>query len=464
MNCRKIGLISTMAPGDTWDAAIIERIKGRHGVIKGLLTDMGYEVADEGPLHRTYDAMKNAGRNLRMQDIKVLVIFVGTWTHSNAAAAAAEEAGVPVVVWGDALPGSCGLVGSTVTMGAMDELGLYANLVYGPFDDAATLRRAKRLLDAACAAVSLRGTTLGVGGGRCMGMLTAVVDPNDIKKRFGVEIDSFEQMALIDRAEAVDPGRVGHFLDWMRSTFGKMVAKPEALDKQIRLYLAIRDFCGEMGYDFIALKCLPEMAAKYSSYCLAHAILGDAHDDLGEKPRLVMACEADIPAALTMQILKNLAPESPVLFTDLTEYDFGLDLLTTCNCGSQPTDFAPDKSEVHWEKEGVHEHYWKYGGTCPQHVAKSGRATLARLGRKQGQYELMIAPVEVVEQPREKLKETVWERPHAYLKLLCDRTDFFSRARANHVHLVYGDYTEELVEVCAVLGIKSVECGVWSVE
>lgn len=456
MNCRKIGLISTMAPGDTWDKVVIERVSGQHSVLKNLLEDMGYEVADDGPIHRTYEQMKNAARNLRMRDIKALVIFVGTWTYSNAAAAAAAEAGVPVVVWGDASPGSCGLVGSTITMGAMDEMGLYANLVYGPFEDNETLRRARMLLDAACAAISLRGTTLGVGGGRCMGMLTAVCDPNDIKKKFGVEIDSFEQMALIDRAEMINSDRVEHFLTWMKNTFGKITAKSEAVDKQIRLYLAVKDFCAEMNYDFIALKCLPEMAAKYTSYCLAHAVLGDACDNLGEKPRMIMACEADIPAALTMQILKNLAPESPVLFTDLTEYDFSLDLLTTCNCGSQPTDFARDKKEVYWEKEGVHEHYWKYGGTCPQHIARSGRATVARLGRKNGLYELMIAPVEVVEQPREKLKETIWERPHAYLKLLCDRTNFFNSARANHVHLVYGDYMDELVEVCSILGIKPV--------
>lgn len=456
-NCRKIGLISTMAPGDSWDQGVIGRVSGRHGEMKALLEGMGYEVADDGPLHRTREQMKTAARNLRMRGINALVIFVGTWTHSNAAAEAAAESGAPVVVWGDASPGSCGLVGSTVTMGAMDEMGIHANLVYGPFDDGATKKRAKMLLDSACAATSLRGTTLGVGGGRCMGMLTAVCDPNDIKRRFGVEIDSFEQMALIDLAEAVDPGRVEHFLSWMKDTFGKIVAKPEAMDRQIRLYLATKDFCELMRYDFVALKCLPEMAAKYTSYCLAHAILGDARDDLGEKPRFMMACEADIPAALTMQILKNLAPESPILFTDLTEYDFSLDLLTTCNCGSQPTDFASDKKEVYWEKEGVHEHFWKYGGACPQHVAKSGRATIARLGRKNGSYELMVAPAEVVGMPREKLKETIWERPHAYLKLLCDRTNFFGSAKANHIHLAYGDHAEALVEVCSILGIKPVE-------
>lgn len=453
---RTIGLISTMAPDKTWAQEAVDRVAGRHGEIKAILTAMGYEVLDEGPLHRTYDQMQAAARSLRYRGIGALVIFVGTWTYCNAAANAAVEAGVPVVVWGDAKPGSCGLVGSTITMGGMDEMGVHANLVYGPDGDPKVLRRAKMLLDAACAATALRGSKLGVGGGRCMGMLTAVCDPNEVKKLFGVEIDAFEQMLLIDRAEAVDPNRVAHFRAWIDGTFGKVVATPDAMDRQIRLYLAIRDFSAEMGYDFLALKCLPEMANKYTSYCLAHAILGDAQDDQGEKERFVLACEADLNAALTMQILKNLAPESPVLFTDLTEYNFDLDLLTTCNCGSQPTDFAADKKDVYWEREGVHEHYWKYGGACPQHVARSGAVTVARLGRAEGRYQMLIVPAEVVEQPREKLRETIWERPHAYLRLCCARDDFFSHARANHVHLVYGEFVEELKEICAILGIEPV--------
>ena len=456
MSKKTIGLISTMAPDKTWAQEVIERVCSRHGVLKELLTKMGYEVLEEGPIHRSYDEMRDAARLLRAREIQALVIFVGTWTYANAAAAAAMEADVPVVVWGDASPGSCGLVGSTIAMGGMDEMGVHANLVYGAFNDVNTQKRAKMLLDAACAAMALRSAKLGVGGGRCMGMLTAVCDPNEVRKKFGVEIEAFEQMVLIDRAEDIGRDRVEHFSQWLHTTFGKVVAGPDAMDKQIRLYLALKDFCREMGFDFIALKCLPEMANKYTSYCLAHAIMGDAQDDEGKKERFVLACEADLNAALTMQILKNLAPESPVLFTDLTEYNFNLDVLTTCNCGSQPTDFARDKKEVFWEREGVHEHYWKYGGACPQHVAKSGRATIARLGRKNGAYELMIAPAQVVEQPRERLRETVWERPHTYIRLLCKKEEFFQHARSNHVHLVYGDYTEELTEVCGILDIKPV--------
>lgn len=455
MNYKVIGLISTMSLDKTWAQEVLERVASTHNVVKKILENMGFKVLDEGPLHRTYHEMMDAGKKLRARGINALVIYVGTWTYANCAVAAALEADVPVVIWGDATPGTCGLVGGAIVRGGMAEYGIHANLVYGPFDDEKTRAKAKCLLDAACAAYGLHGQVLGIGGGRSMGMVTAVCDPNEVRKKFGVEIDSFEQMEIIERAESIDDQKAVSFLEWMKRTFGKIIAKEEAVVKQIKLYFALKDFCAEKRYDFVSLKCLPELPAMYTTFCLAHAIMGDNEDNSGPKDRFIFACEADLNAALTMQMMKLLT-DSPVLFTDLTEYNFSSDILTTCNCGSQPTDFAKDKKDVYWEKEGVHEFCWKYGGTCPQHIAKSGRATVARLSRENGNYEMLIAPVEVVYQSREKLKETIWERPHTYFKLLCNRDEFFGAVRSNHIHLVYGDYTNELIELCSILNIKSV--------
>jgi len=450
---QRIGLLSTMSPDKTWAQEVLERVAATHGVVKRALEEMGFEVLDEGPLHRSVAEMTQAARGLRFRGVNALVIYVGTWTYSNAAASAALEAGVPVVVWGDATPGTCGLVGAAVARGGLAEVGIHAHLVYGLFDDPATCAKMKRLLDAACAAMGLRGQTLGVGGGRTLGMLTAVCDPNEVRVKFGVEIDQFEQMEVIEAAQAMPDERAGPMLAWLRETFGEIVASDDVLVKQIKLYLALRELCAERGYDFLAVKCLPELPPIYTTFCLAHAIMGDAADHEGPKDRFVSACEADLNAALTMQILK-LLQEGPVLFTDLTEFDLANDVLVTCNCGSQPTDFAACKKDVRWEREGVHEFQWRYGGTCPQHVAKAGRATLARLSRDRGRYEMLIAPCEVVEFPREKLRDTIWERPHAYLRLLCDREAFLDAVRANHIHLVYGDWSVELEEVCAILDIR----------
>ena len=453
MNHKKIGLISTMSPDKTWAQEVLDRVAGTHAVVRKTLEEMGFEVLDEGPLHRNYREMTDAARSLRFRGANALVLYVGTWTYSNCAVSAALEARLPVVVWADATAGTCGLVGGAVVRGAMAEVGAHANLIVGLFDDCATRKKVKTLLDASCAAMGLRGHILGVGGGRSMGMMTSVCDPNEVRTKFGVEIDSFEQMEVISRAEAMGDDHAKPFLEWMRSTFGEFVAKQDVLLKQIKLYFALKEMCDERGYDFAAVRCLPELPAIYTTFCLAHAIMGDAEDASGSKDRFVFACEGDLNAALTMQIMK-LLQDGPVLFTDLTQFDIQTGVLTTCNCGSQPTDFAPCKKDVRWEIEGVHEFEWKYGGCCPQHVAKPGRATLARLYRENGEYGMTVAGCEVVEMPREKLQETIWERPHTFVKLLCDRDEFIGAIRSNHIHLAYGDCSDELAEVCGILGIK----------
>ena len=442
-----------MAPDKTWAQEVCDRVSATHETIKSVLTGMGYNVLDEAPLLRDYKDMEAAGRSLRARGINALVIYTGTWTYANCAVAAALEADVPVVVLPDAEPGTCGLVGGAIARGGMGAYSIYANMVYGPIDQPQTRDKLKLYLDAACAAKGLRGQVLGLGGGRSMGMVTAVCDPNDFKMRFGIEVDSFEQMNVIAMAETISDEKAYEFFDWIKQTYGEIVANEVAMIKQIKLYLAMVEFCRMMNYDFVAVKCLPELPAQYTTFCLAHALLGDAMDAYGKKERFVFACEADIMAALTMQIMLMLT-DLPVMFTDLTQYDFKSDVLTTCNCGSQPTDFAKDKKDVRWEIEGVHEFKWKYGGCCPQHVGKPGRVTMARISMDNGQYEMLIVPAEAVDMPREKLRETIWERPHTYFNLLCDKEDFFAGVRSNHIHVVYGEWEEHLAEVCRVLGIR----------
>lgn len=452
---KTIGLISTMSCDSTWPQEIVDRVSNTHHLLKDILGGMGFEVLDEGSLLRSYKEMAAAGRSLKGRGVKALVIYVGTWTYANAAAAAALEAGVPVVIWGDATKDALGLVGAAISRGAMAEFGVHANLVYGAFDDPGTLAEVKCLLNASCAAIGLRGQVLGVGGGRSMGMITAVVDANDVRVRFGVEIDNFEQFDVIKRAEAVSAERAEKFFGWMKDKYGPIVPKDEVMLRQIRMYIATKDFCEEKGYDFVAMKCLPDLPSLYTTFCIAHAVCGDGEDAFGRKDRMVFSCEADLNAALTMQMMMLLTG-GPVMFTDVIEYDFADELLYTCNCGSTPTDFAKTPKDITWQIEGVHEFDWACGGTCPQLIAKPGDATIARLYRNAGEYEMMIVRVEVVERSKDLLKEFLWERPHAFMKLKCDRDRFMKSLRSNHIHLAYGDWVPELKEVCEILGIKPV--------
>jgi L-fucose isomerase-like protein len=90
---------------------------------------------------------------------------------------------------------------------------------------------------------------------------------------------------------------------------------------------------------------------------------------------------------------------------------------------------------------------------------KTGKVTLARLASVGDQYKMHIALGEAIK-PR-TWHEIGWqlEAPiYPSLEIILgDRTkSFMENILSQHYHLVYGDYTGELVELCKLLGIETI--------
>jgi len=450
----KVGLITTMSLDTTWPEEWVVAVGEMHKQAKACLAGIGMEVLECGGIARTNQEMTSQGNQIRQMGAEVLVIYTGTWTYSSTTVSAALAAGVPTIVWADATVGRFGIVGGSIARGALDEMGIKTTLVYGTgLDDQRLLAELKMRLTGIAAATRLRGLTYGVGGSRCMGMYTAVIDGNEWRKKFGIEVDGFEQVDILRRAQEMPDKEALPVLAWMKKEFGMIVPTDEVMIAQIKMYLVLKQIIKEKGYDFIAVKCLPELPSCYTTFCVAHALLNDRSDADGKKASFVCACEADSNGALTMQILKHLSG-GPALFADVLQFDMKTGLAYLCNCGSQPTDFAVSKNEVHWQTEGLREFIWKIGGACPQYVAKPGKMTLARIGRINGKYVMMITTGTAQEFPREKLKEINWQHPQAFVQLDCEPDRFIKMLRSNHIHAIYGDYKEHLLQVCDVLEIE----------
>jgi L-fucose isomerase len=183
--------------------------------------------------------------------------------------------------------------------------------------------------------------------------------------------------------------------------------------------------------------------------------LNDKSDADGDKESFVCGCEADVNGTLTMQMMQNVSGET-TMFADFLCYEEEKNLVTLCNCGSQPTDMAPSRKDVRWVTEGLIEFEWKIGGCCPQYVAKPGALTMARLGRIRGEYIMLIMRGEAKTYPREKLGEINPQQPQAFVELGCGPDAFIEQLRCNHIHVVYGDYVRELEVLCTVLGIRPI--------
>ncbi|MEM3063539.1 MAG: hypothetical protein QW303_08375, partial [Nitrososphaerota archaeon] len=209
---------------------------------------------------------------------------------------------------------------------------------------------------------------IGLLGGKPSGMYTTMVDMSQIKSLFGIEIEHVDQYRVFLEAENVDEKIINETYENIKNDFGKILCSEEKILKSIGLYYALKKIINEDKYDFIAVKCADEMLNYYVSYCLAVALLNDEG--------IVTACEGDINAALTMQILHMLSNE-PVVFADVNDVDINNNILRLVNCGAIATKLAKSRKDVDLGLQ--YEYMGEKQGCTTVFCCKPGKVTLARL-------------------------------------------------------------------------------------
>lgn len=460
MICRndkiKVGLVVTMSE-DVWPEDFVNLVESFIKPAKGMLENLGFEIISYGKLCRNIDDAREQGEFLRENKIDVLVNHVGTWTYANDSIIVSQIVNVPVIIWPSYNKDSLGIAGGTIVKGAHDEVSIKSYMVYGDYDNKVLQKEISIIIRGIAGATKLRGLRYGEGGTRCMGMIAARSDPNQWMRDFGIDIDGFEQSMVLEKAKTYKEGEINNFFGWMTSEFKTIEVNREVMSAQIRMYFALRNLIDEKNYNFISVKCLPELPYIYTTFCLAHSLLNDKSDDgFGNKCPFVCACEADSNGALSMQVLKNISRDT-TLFTDILYIDYKKKIVTMGNCGSQPTDFAPSRKEVRWVKEGFIGHNFKIGGSCSRYFGKEGKVTISRLTRVDGKYHMLIASgksLQLNPSPNEEVGSK--QHPKLFVKLNCDDRNFVKSLRSNHIHLVFGDFKEELKITCDVLGIVTV--------
>ena len=454
---KRVGLLSVMSPDCYTVPAMAEQARKFQIESVNALDELGFEVLRLDEITRTPEEGVAHIQELIQGGAEAIVLYIAGWAFSTTSAIGGLlNNPIPLILWTNARTDCAGLIGAAITKGALDEVGIEAPLVYGNFDDEKTRQKLKMLCTGTAAAWRLRGSRYGLGGTRSLDMLTAVVDPNQWLTQFGVDITGFDEIDVVERSNDIDPADVLRYQQWLKNTFGRVEVSDTVQEMSIRLYLALKQVIVEKHIDFLSVKCLPVMPKVLTSFCLSHALLGDGADADGPKERMICACEADSNGALTMQIMKHVNDQA-INFADVRWLDPETNVLRISNCGSQATDLAKSPKDIHWVKHGLQELPWKHGGMCPQCVSKPGRVTLARLSRIKGKYVMLITGGESLDKSRDALKETYWEfSPHTFIKLDIPTDAFVNCLRSNHIHMMYGDYQNELLQTCRVLNIQPV--------
>jgi L-fucose isomerase len=313
---------------------------------------------------------------------------------------------------------------------------------------------------------NLRGSVYGLFGGRSLGIDTGSIDPMQWRKMFGVDVEHIGQLEIIRLADQMEDAEAQKTVDWLTENvraieYNKNVLTPQKLAYQVKCYLATKRIIEEKGLDFVSVKCMPDLSTHYVPQCLSAALLPGPYDAEGEKSPVSMSCEADSDGALTMEILKQVSGGKPTLFSDVSYLNEGTCTMYIPNCGAMSTWFAA-RSEDAAENLGrvtLRPAIRPGGGAVTYFTAAAGPITLARLYRKSGQYQMAIIPGEAVELSEEELQAFVDARgphqlPTAFVKVKIDFDALLGTYASNHISGVAGDYVEELIHFCQLMGIE----------
>ncbi|MEX0680212.1 MAG: hypothetical protein WD097_02435 [Balneolales bacterium] len=440
----------------------------------GLPDPMGVPFIDDRIVDQARKALLNAGLELveheiviaskkearecfskfkKMDDLDAIILFSGTWVwaaHLIGPLRDFAATGKGIIVWTH--PGSQGWrpVGGFVMQGALKETGIRHRFVYGSYEDPKEVNRIVSYCRASREKNLLNLSTLGVFGGRGMGQTCGVADPSQWMKTFGVDIDTRDTYDLIETAKSVTNKELEETRKAMQPFFAEPIPDDETSDRSIRLYIAIKKVIKKEEWDFYTIQSFPGLGDYYSATCFAQSMM--LNDRIGTSTL------SDFNTALTVKLLTDLSSEPPY-YGDLQHVDKSNNEVKIIGDGACPPSLAGKLEPAGFAEHGIPTE-GEAGGLSIKLVCKPGEGVLARLGRNNGEFEMVLSRCTVFEPPASELDKRrnecgipFW--PHAFITAHCDIDKLLESWNNEYGVLGYGSHLyDELIAFCELTGIK----------
>lgn len=467
MSQPKIGLITFGDHRDhEWNHVFKKMTEPRHAAAIDYFTELPVELQSDPAVARTKEQIDRQVDALRAAGVEALVAHTPCWTSPNLVVRGIQRLNLPTILLGNKHPGTHSTVGLLGAGGTLSQIG-YSHLRLREDFGESLRQRVMPYFQAAAAKARLMGKVFGLFGGRSLGIDTGTFDPMQWKKLFGVDTEHIDQLEIIRRADLVPEADTEKMMAWLTRSAASVAYNDdkftaEKLAFQVRCYLATMDIIREMGLDFVAIKCMPDLTTHFVPQCISAALLPSPYDADGRREPIMMACEADGDAALTMEILKEISGGLPVLFMDVSYIDDEQGVFYFPNCGAFCSWYAaraddPQENMRHIELRPANR---PGGGAITYFTTAPGRMTLARLYREDGRYLMGIISGESIQISAAEYDRFVEARgshqlPTAFLKLDVDVQRLIGGFGSNHIMGVAGDRIEELLHFCELMQIEA---------
>ena len=388
-------------------------------------------------------------------EIDAVVMFSGTWVWAAHLVGAIRDyaaTGKGLLLWTH--PGSQGWrpVGGLVMHGGLLEIGVPHKFIYGTAHDSATVEKIASYARAAHMKNWLNLSTIGTFGGRGMGQTCGAADPSQWMRMFGVDIDSRDTTAVIRAAEEITRKEIDALTPRLQKLFGRSPEGSVVNERSIRLYLALKKIVEQEKFDFYTIQSFPGLGDHYAATCFAQSMmLDDGHGT---------STLGDFNTALTVLLLTKLSKE-PVYYGDLQHVDVQRKEIKIIGDGACPPSLAGKLGPAGFAEHGIPTE-GEAGGLSVKLICKVGEGVLARLGRVNGEFQMVITRATVFEPPASEIKSRLDECgipfwPHGFVTVHCDMEHLLQNWTNEYACLGYGSHLyPALADFCELTGIKPV--------
>ena len=426
-------------------AAALAALQAEDGVEIGAQV---FPITDDYPGHDVTAAVNE----LKKGDFDALVLCIAGWIPTHAVITVAEQfKHLPVVLWGlcgwieddGRLVTTADQAGTTALRGTLEALGYTFEYVYDIIGQKTNSRKVADFCTAASAAKRLRSAKLGTMGYRDMRLYGTLCDENQLKRDVGVEIDCFEMLEVVRRAEKVSTADIEQVIEYMKANWHFTAAPSEdALHKTAKWYLAISEICRERNYSGVTLKDVDGMKLLLSFPPAPIFMLLSDRDGLCTVP------ENDCPGGATQIMLRELTQQCGGY---LEFYEFMEDRVLAGVPDFIPAEITEGQTTITPAAFGELSQ-----GLLNVSKVKPGELTMCRLGMKNGKLVLHLLKGEGV--PCRRWEEAGWTQPAPQLPaleiLLPDVPAFAEKVLGQHYFIAYGDHTTKIKAFCKIQGIE----------
>lgn len=420
------------------------------GAVESLKKD-GVELFPFYPIRDDYEEtyVNRAVEYFSSVEFDVMVLCVAGWIPTHAILKVADKfRHKPMVLWGlcgwyedGRLVTTADQAGTSACRKTMKDLGYTFKYVY---DIVGLPSKADEVLSyakAASVATNIRTVKIGQLGYRDMQLYGTQFDGLSVKRVFGVEIECFEMLEVVQRAEKLSKEEIDKVVDRIKAW--KFVKEPneDAVTSAAKYYLAIKQIITERNYLAVSLKDVDGFK-KLLGFPPAPIFTLLAEDGVLTIP------ENDAMGNVTQAVVNMLTGQ---IGAYLEFYEFFIDGVLAGVPDYVPSEIVDGETTILPAAFGELSQ-----GLLNVSKVKTGELTMCRLTTIDKKYVMHLVKGEGV--TPESWEECGWDKPAPQLPSLKVKLnsveDFTQNVMGQHYIISYGDNVKLIKEYCQIAGIE----------